>query len=877
VLTTDRAVLIRYVRDGEARRGSGLRVAGQFVLTADHCADGTDHILVADGIEYPAEVFARSGDADVDMAILIGPTLPAVGPLGCAVIDRRVPREVKDCRALGFPVWKDSPRGPRLAQVPGVIPTAEGVDPQAKSIVVAPMSLKITNPDIREHKVPEGELDRTGSPWAGMSGAVVVTADELVVGVIRAHSPAEGVGSLTATRIEALQSLPSDVARLFLSALRMPDLEEWPRVPVEVSKAEKLSGKPERERPLGPAELAVLRPRVAAERVARMPDDEVVFLLATAPVGVSARVLDVLLSRDQSRTISLLADMDQEKAEELIAAMAFAPDWLKELPIAVGAIADREDDLRLRAELGTDVGGLARAVPSWRATEGYYKSYENGQIHWSARSGAQATRGAIADCYVASAGSGGRLGFPLTSDVKAGTSPFGTDGSLQRFEGERDYSPDVCERIGSCGASVYSSSKYGPHLVWGEIGEFYELARGTRGWLGFPTSDPFEVGPSQRTGGGTTGWCQRFEGGVVYYSEKTQAFALSSVMAAYHDSRGGVVSSRGFPVSPELTAAESSYGTAGCFQRFEGRKDYPEDILKHWSREEGPGNATIYTSEAYGTYTVGWGNGVLYERLGGTGSWLGFPKSDEIDPRASKKETYRTVQEFEGGVIFFRVNYGSITVARAIVDYISEHDLVERLGFPIGPEKQVGSSGDDKIQFFEDGVVTVQKSLISAWMRPGERHDFAVDRGTTLLPDGRLTAGDALHADAHDGTVIFAIRRDGNLVASYRESISGQWQTLWDSQTSTAKYLAFREDGNMVLCTADDTVLIDWHAEGMGGNRLEVQGDGNVVLYTNEDRPVWATDRLKDGTIVPPAPPGTRTHPKRRMASPSGQVQWVDL
>src|SRR5699024_11066162 len=102
-------------------------------------------------------------------------TLPAVEPLGCAVIDRAVPRELKDCRALGFPVWKDSPRGPRLAQVPGVIPTAEGVDPQAEPIVVAPMSLKIANPDIREHKVPEGELDRAGSPWAGMSGAVVVT------------------------------------------------------------------------------------------------------------------------------------------------------------------------------------------------------------------------------------------------------------------------------------------------------------------------------------------------------------------------------------------------------------------------------------------------------------------------------------------------------------------------------------------------------------------------------------------------------------------------------------------------------------------------------------------------------------------------------
>ena len=85
--------------------------------------------------------------------------------------------------------------------------------------MVPPMSLKITNPDIRDRRFPEGDLDQAGSPWAGMSGAVVVTADDLVVGVMRGHSPAEGAGSLTATRLEAIASLPKDVARLFLGAL----------------------------------------------------------------------------------------------------------------------------------------------------------------------------------------------------------------------------------------------------------------------------------------------------------------------------------------------------------------------------------------------------------------------------------------------------------------------------------------------------------------------------------------------------------------------------------------------------------------------------------------------------------------------------------
>ena len=232
MLTTDRAVLIRYMRDGKLRRGSGLQVAGRFVLTADHCADGTGHTVVVSGAEHAARVFVRSSSADVDVAVLEVPSLPVVEPLRCVALDPKVPREVADCRALGFPVWKDGGGGPRLAQVPASVPTAEGLDPWANADVVPLMSLKITNPDIREWRVLKGDLDQAGSPWAGMSGAVVVTADDHVVGVVRAHSPAEGVGSLTATRLEAITCLPEDVVRRFLACLHVPDPRSWPKLPL---------------------------------------------------------------------------------------------------------------------------------------------------------------------------------------------------------------------------------------------------------------------------------------------------------------------------------------------------------------------------------------------------------------------------------------------------------------------------------------------------------------------------------------------------------------------------------------------------------------------------------------------------------------------
>jgi hypothetical protein len=81
------------------------------------------------------------------------------------------------------------------------------------------MSLKITNQQIREKPVLRGDIDQVASPWAGMSGAVIVTDDNLVIGVVRGHSPAEGVGSLTFAPLDAIDGEPEDTTRLFWRAL----------------------------------------------------------------------------------------------------------------------------------------------------------------------------------------------------------------------------------------------------------------------------------------------------------------------------------------------------------------------------------------------------------------------------------------------------------------------------------------------------------------------------------------------------------------------------------------------------------------------------------------------------------------------------------
>jgi uncharacterized protein with LGFP repeats len=262
-------------------------------------------------------------------------------------------------------------------------------------------------------------------------------------------------------------------------------------------------------------------------------------------------------------------------------------------------------------------------------------------------------------------------------------------------------------------------SKHGAYATADAIGEYYELVSGSGGWLGFPVSDETPAGPPRReTGDGTRGRCQRFEGGVVYYSKKIKAVAISSSMAAYLDRHAGVAGHHGFPVSPELDAADSPYGTSGSFQRFEGDWDYPEDILEHWSDSEGPGGATIYASSTHGINTVGWGNGILYERLGGTSSWLGFPTSDETDARSSQDEPWCTIQEFEGGAIFYEQEHGSVPVSRVIMEHFTKHSrLRRRLGFPVDKERSLRSEGDKRVQFFEHGVITIRNGMIEAWQR----------------------------------------------------------------------------------------------------------------------------------------------------------------
>ena len=472
------------------------------------------------------------------------------------------------------------------------------------------------------------------------------------------------------------------------------------------------------ERSLDASDIETLNSREAARRLTLTRPDDAVRALAGASMRAAAEVLDVLLEDHEALAVTLLAHGRRNRARELIAAMTAGRGWLEQLPAAADAI-DRCEHSH-DSMLGQNMGPLSHAGPHKRGTHGFCRSYEKGQVLWSPRGGAQVIVGAIGDCYRAD-GNDGLLGFPVTAELAAGPSEGGgTFGSCQRFEGEADYGPDVGDRLGvPCGAAIYWSAAYGAYPTWGRIGEYYESRGGSAGCLGFPVSDRLPILPVLRErGDGASGFRQEFEQGSLYCNDADEIIEVPTALVEHlksHPSRA--VEALGFPVSPVIDAALSPYKTQGQFQRYEGPADYPDDIVRCWSADERPGGATIYLSSR-GTYCVSRDNGVLYERVGGTGGWLGFPTSDEVDANASTEDSRRTIQQFEGGAIFYAEEYGPVTVPRIAMDYLGERPSVMRqLGFPL--ERPPETSPDLNLQFFEHGVVTIKDgAFVEAWVRP---------------------------------------------------------------------------------------------------------------------------------------------------------------
>ncbi len=430
---------------------------------------------------------------------------------------------------------------------------------------------------------------------------------------------------------------------------------------------------------LDAASLEALSPHTVLWRIQAMPYDDAVLVLARATVSAAANVLAVLLRADERLAVSLLADINRSKAEALIAALPGdwpQSGWLARLPEAAEAIGSCAVEMKWA---GTrDASRLERTAVSPENAGGYRRSYRGDSVYWSQEFGPQPLTGEIAQYYEGKGGAG-ELGFPRNPEW-SGQSPYGTDGLSQAFES----------------ADIFST-EFGTYAV--AINILRVWANGDGAEVGFPAGEetPILDGVDGRT-------MQRFEAGAVF-STKSGTFAVRSAVLEYLDAdallRPG---SLYYPVTDEKDAGVSPGGTVGKQQQFAGDSEYDQ---------------VIYASDKHGAHGV-FGPIMDYHiRQGGTSSWLGFPTS-EWDSLPSAEEFQG--QEFEGGTVFWgsrSTDETPFAVPAATMELISSDEAIRPiLGLPVSEDEPVGADGSSRIQFFENGTVTVRDGRREIWLRP---------------------------------------------------------------------------------------------------------------------------------------------------------------
>lgn len=177
----------------EEWRGSGYLLSPALVLTAAHVVEAATTIRVRfeaqTASEWSADVVGVWRDDELDVAILfIRPERDAVirparfGRLG----DGAGPLTYS---AVGFPRFKI--RGDDVTYRDSAEATGE----------IAPLS------NHKEHSLelavqpPEADWSGESSPWEGMSGAAVFCSGR-IIGVVTRHYPTDGLGRLTANRVD---------------------------------------------------------------------------------------------------------------------------------------------------------------------------------------------------------------------------------------------------------------------------------------------------------------------------------------------------------------------------------------------------------------------------------------------------------------------------------------------------------------------------------------------------------------------------------------------------------------------------------------------------------------------------------------------------
>jgi hypothetical protein len=203
------------------RRGSGYLVAPGLVLTAAHVVAGASVVRVRLDVGQPGEADVQAagwwsdpeGPDRTDLAVVM---IPADVTAGRDVEPARFGRisegmAVLRVQALGFPRFKLR-SGSASEGEPDIYRDLDHVTGHAPAAANRRQGTLAVYVDDPPPAVPAGTAY---SPWEGMSGAAVWSADRIIA-IVAEHHSSEGTGRLTARRIDrAYAQLPdADLDRL---------------------------------------------------------------------------------------------------------------------------------------------------------------------------------------------------------------------------------------------------------------------------------------------------------------------------------------------------------------------------------------------------------------------------------------------------------------------------------------------------------------------------------------------------------------------------------------------------------------------------------------------------------------------------------------
>jgi uncharacterized protein with LGFP repeats len=372
---------------------------------------------------------------------------------------------------------------------------------------------------------------------------------------------------------------------------------------------------------------------------------------------------------------------------------------------------------RLFRDLGSSGGVLGPITVAERAiTGGRQQDHQNGLILQQDGEEPFSVSGNFATAYTSLGGAAGELGFPLMQvDCglrDSGCAQFFEGGSIWASyvptvvvplviedgwgavgweEGPLGYPVDDVVDLGDGvvqdfeGGAVYYTDATGSHGVSLDIWDRYAAGGAEDGWLGYPTSDEFEL---------TGGTAQTFQRGTVYWSAGGGAHTVHGAVRSAWIARGAENGWLGFPTSDEIALVG---GVTQTFQR-----------------------GTVYWSAAGGAHTVHGAIRTAWNARGSETGWLGYPTSDEIALNGGVTQT------FQRGTMYWSAAGGAHTVHGAIRSAWNARGAENGwLGYPTSDEIALNGG---VAQVFQRGTMywsaaggahTVHGAIRTAWNARG--------------------------------------------------------------------------------------------------------------------------------------------------------------